>query len=105
MDKNNLMKLLSNSYKKLLWFKMADRKSKKINYMFKLPSTFMTDDVKKTQSEAIHAFVQMRYSAVSKCNKDTLENDIKTFQTKLKEYGDAIVEAMKSGSEKSCSEK
>ena len=99
------MKLLSNSYKKLLWFKMADRKSKKINYMFKLPSTFMTDDVKKTQSEAIHAFVQMRYSAVSKCNKDTLENDIKTFQTKLKEYGDAIVEAMKSGSEKSCSEK
>lgn len=99
------MKLLSNSYKKLLWFKMADRKSKKINYMFKLPSTFMTDDVKKTQSEAIHAFVQMRYSAISKCNKDTLENDIKTFQTKLKEYGDAIVEAMKSGSEKSCSEK
>ena len=92
------MKLLSNSYKKLLWFKMADRKSKKINYMFKLPSTFMTDDVKKTQSEAIHAFVQMRYSAISKCNKDTLENDIKTFQTKLKEYGDAIVEAMKSGS-------
>ena len=58
---------------------MADRKSKKINYMFKLPSTFMTDDVKKTQSEAIHAFVQMRYSAISKCNKDTLENDIKTF--------------------------
>ena len=99
------MKLLSNSYKKLLWFKMADRKSKKINYMFKLPSTFMTDDVKKTQSEAIHAFVQMRYSAISKCNKDTLENDIKTFQTKLKEYGDAIIEAMKSGSEKSCSEK
>lgn len=99
------MKLLSNSYKKLLWFKMADRKSKKINYMFKLPSTFMTDDVKKTQSEAIHAFVQMRYSAISKCNKDTLENDIKTFQTKLKEYGDAIVEAMKSGSEKSYSEK
>ena len=99
------MKLLSNSYKKLLWFKMADRKSKKINYMFKLPSTFMTDDVKKTQSEAIHAFVQMRYSAISKCNKDTLENDIKTFQTKLKEYGDAIVEAMKSGSEKRCSEK
>ena len=99
------MKLLSNSYKKLLWFKMADRKSKKINYMFKLPSTFMTDDVKKTQSEAIHAFVQMRYSAISKCNKDTLENDIKTFQTKLKEYGDAIVEAMKSGSEESCSEK
>lgn len=84
---------------------MADRKSKKINYMFKLPSTFMTDDVKKTQSEAIHAFVQMRYSAISKCNKDTLENDIKTFQTKLKEYGDAIVEAMKSGSEKSGSEK
>lgn len=99
------MKLLSNSYKKLLWFKMADRKSKKINYMFKLPSTFMTDDVKKTQSEAIHAFVQMRYSAISKCNKDTLENDIKTFQTKLKEYGDAIVEAMKSGSEKSGNEK
>lgn len=84
---------------------MADRKSKKINYMFKLPSTFMTDDVKKTQSEAIHAFVQMRYSAISKCNKDTLENDIKTFQTKLKEYGDAIVEAMKSGSEKSGNEK
>ena len=84
---------------------MADRKSKKINYMFKLPSTFMTDDVKKTQSEAIHAFVQMRYSAISKCNKDTLENDIKTFQTKLKEYGDAIVEAMKRGSEKSYSEK
>ena len=47
----------------------------------------------------------MRYSAISKCNKDTLENDIKTFQTKLKEYGDAIVEAMKSGSEKSCGEK
>lgn len=76
-----------------------DRKriNRKTNFMFKIPVGYMTEDIKKTQTEAIHAFMQMRYSIKTKSEQKMLDDVIGQFETKLNAYRDAIVSAMRNG--------
>lgn len=73
------------------------RTNRKTNFMFKIPIGYMTEDIKKTQTEAIHAFMQMRYSVKTKSEKDMLDKTIEQFEAKMDAYKDAIVKAMRTG--------
>lgn len=67
----------------------------KRKFMFQIPIGYMTEDIRKTQSEAISSFMQMRYSVKSGADNDMIEKAIKQFEDKMKAYTDAIVASMK----------
>ena len=73
------------------------RYTKKINYMFKIPIGYMTDEVRKTQLEAITSYVQLRQSAVLKLDQQIIDSSIKQFQEKMADYANAIATALKTG--------
>ena len=59
------------------------RYTKKINYMFKIPIGYMTDEVKKTQSEVITSYVQLRQSVTLKLDQQIIDSNIKQYQEKM----------------------
>lgn len=70
---------------------------KKIKYTFKIPFGYMTDEVRKTQLEAITSYVQLRQSAVLKLDQQIIDSSIKQFQEKMADYANAIATALKTG--------
>ena len=73
------------------------RYTKKINYMFKIPIGYMTDEVKKTQSEVITSYVQLRQSVTLKLDQQIIDSNIKQYQEKMANYANAITTALKTG--------
>lgn len=74
-----------------------NRYTKKINYMFKIPIGYMTDEVKKTQSEVITSYVQLRQSVTLKLDQQIIDSNIKQYQEKMANYANAITTALKTG--------
>ena len=73
------------------------KEHKKIKYTFKIPIGYMTDEVRKTQLEAITSYVQLRQSAVLKLDQQIIDSSIKQFQEKMAYYANAIATALKTG--------
>lgn len=73
------------------------KEHKKIKYTFKIPIGYMTDEVRKTQLEAITSYVQLRQSAVLKLDQQIIDSSIKQFQEKMADYANAIATALKTG--------
>ena len=93
-----IIKLAVNKHKN--YNKMSSqnkRYTKKINYMFKIPIGYMTDEVKKTQSEVITSYVQLRQSVTLKLDQQIIDSNIKQYQEKMANYANAITTALKTG--------
>ena len=73
------------------------KEHKKIKYTFKIPLGYMTDEVRKTQLEAITSYVQLRQSAVLKLDQQIIDSNIKQYQEKMANYANAITTALKTG--------
>lgn len=67
----------------------------KVRFMFSIPKDLLTEDIKKAQTDAIHAYVFMKSSVQTKADKDIIEKSYDGFKSKMMAYTDAIIGAMK----------